>query len=380
MASLATEEAQIRKRKKSQKKRREKSKERFKLGESGVGPESYKKSKEYTAAASIRKNKGNIFHQLMTVPEGPGNIIQSLLESPGAFNLSQATVQMEDKLSGIMDDKIKDDVLFKKFWEEKELDKYYYSVPMRVVNVINDQAEMILYKIRKSHVKPEFYNEGARHYQDAGMAERKIGCLNYIHYGGRSVRIYDFPYTVPTVENPVELDEEWKTVLRRRYRNLPRTFQDEVYEEADEIYNKLKEGEEFWKDMAIQHIQKFNEGVTQDQFREIIMKEKLSWCYVDEQKKWVRSVFYMKQRGEPIKHVELKTFYDKFSDAFNASYECCSNACKKIEEGVQGCGIMGGRRKRTRRRRKKNRKKRTKKKARRRRRRKSSKRRRRRKR
>ena len=112
------------------------------------------------------------------------------------------------------------------------------------------------------------------------------------------------------------------------------------------------------------------------------MKEKLSWCYLDEQKRWVDEVFFMDHNTtNPIKHVELKNMYDNFTDIVEASHECCDRACNKFTKSFkESCSIMGGRRKRTRRRRKKNRKKRTKKKTRRRRRRKSSKRRRRRKR
>ena len=97
---------------------------------------------------------------------------------------------------------------------------------------------------------------------------------------------------------------------------------------------------------------------------EMMEKDRLNWCYIDEQRAWFNDVFKLYERQGDI--VELTSLLD---DAKNA-----------LKGLASSCGIQGGRRKRTRRRRKKNRKKRTKKKARRKRRRKSSKRRRRRKR
>ncbi len=324
------------------------------------------------------------FEKLFEVVEGPARDLHKYLTTGDAKRLGETSTGLERSLAYVMDDLVRDDQVFKEFWEKHKLDKYYYSLPM-YISVPGDSSrrERILYKIKKTLVNLE----GPRHRQDVGYLDRQIGCLNTIKYGKKEMRIYDFPYPVPTIDSPAELDDEWKRAIRHRWGG-EEYYNQAAYQAADATHATIVDqiaNEEAYRieDRYQKYINKeTGKFIGQEEFREIIMKEKLSWCYLDEQKRWVENVFYMDQdTTNPIKHVDLETMYDKFMDKVMGSNECCNRVCNRFTNSFkESCGIQGGRRKRTRRRRKKNRKKRTKKKARRKRRRKSSKRRRRRKR
>lgn len=368
--------------------------------ESSTGPQQYKDSPQYELLERARGNRENPLHKMVTVQEGPGYDITTFLNPDDLLNLQQTTTKTDDALSDTLGEEVEEGVLFKRFWEKEKLDEYYYSVPMRVVDVVNDQAGMVLYKILKSDVDAGSYDERARMSQDGGARFRQIGCLNWIKFGGRLFRIYDFPYTAPGLEDPVEFklkngaeDLKWKNTIRQRYRSEDtewdqslEAWEQQMREEADAKYKEIMDGKDDKKPIELRYIPYFhpNNEVTKEQFKNIYEDEILSDNYLDQQKRWVEGVFLGGMMpGNTVKIVELKSFTKKVEEAVNemlkSTYECCSIACEKLIEGVQGCSIQGGKRKRTRRRRKKNRKKRTKKKARRRRR-KSSKRRRRRKR
>jgi len=368
----------ITKRTKSRRKRMLNTEGALKMKNRVTGPKGPKKRSEQ-GDADI-----STFEQLFGIPEGPTKIMLGMLGTPEIKILERVTVGLERSLNYVMDDLVRDDAVFKEFWEKRELDEYYYSLPMYIgVPGDDSRRERILYKIKKINVKPE----GPRHRQDVGQLARQIGCLNSIKYKDKEMRIYDFPYPVPTIEEPAELDIEWERAIKARWGG-EEDYNQAAYEAADATYTTIEEHiakKETYKIedryMNILYDER-GEIIGNEEFRKHIMKEKLSWCYLDEQKRWVREVFFMDHNTtNPIKHVELETMYDMFKGMVMNSYECCDRLCKRVKDSFQGsCSIMGGRRKRTRRRRKKNRKKRTKKKARRKRRRRSSKRRRRRKR
>jgi hypothetical protein len=359
-----------------------------------TGPRRFKDSPEYRLAEKGRENEENPLHKILTVKDGPGVDIISFLPVDDLLNVQQTTTKTDVALSDTMSFDLENDVKFKRDWKTNKLDEYYYSVPMG--REVDGQTIMVLYKIRKTDVDTGSYKEGARHAQNAGACFRQIGCLNYIKFGGKNFRIYDFPYTAPVLE-PVkfilekskEEDVTWKNTIRQRYRNPGiaweqslDAWEQEISENAHTAYNDIKRQIKNRQPMENRYIKYFRSGeeVTEDQFKKIYEDEVLSECYLDQQKKWVREVFLgRKMPGGTITHIELKSNTQKIKDMVAASHECCSDACEKLKDGAEGCAIMGGRRKRTRRRKKRNRKKRTKKKARRRRR-KSSKRRRRRKR
>ena len=380
-------------------KRRAKSKERrsYPGMESTTAPQSVKDSPQYKLADQAKENKENPLHKMITVQEGPGYEITRFLNADALLNVQQLTTKTDVALSDSMSFDVENDVKFKREWEKNKLDEYFYSVPMKAK--VNDHPYPIwvLYKILKGHEDKDSYKEGARHAQHGGSQFRQIGCLNWITFGGKNFRIYDFPYTAPGLEEPVEFfysdgteDREWKNAIRRRYRcegtewdQALDVWPQVMQEEGGKLWNKIMEGKINYEQIEQRYLPYFNEGheISKENFVKIYENEILSEYYLHQQKKWMKEVFLgEKMPGNTIKHVELKSPTQQVIDMIKDSYECCSNACEKLKEGVQGCSLQGGRRKRTRRRRKKNRKKRTKKKARRKRRRKSSKRRRRRKR
>lgn len=370
----------IRERSNTRKERMDKTDKASMMKDRMTGPASVKDR----AKRLVDDDKISPFERVFVVPGPAPDLLHKYLTIGDLTGLEKTSTGLERSLDYVMDDLVRDDQVFKEFWEKRELDKYYYSLPM-YISVPGDSSrrERILYKIKKINVKPE----GPRHRQDVGQLARQIGCLNSIKYKGKEMRIYDFPYPVPTIEEPAELDNEWKRTIRHRWGGEEH-YNHAAYQAADATYttivDQIAKGvphgiEDKYQKYINKETGKF---IGQEEFREIIMKEKLSWCYLDEQKRWVREVFFMDHNTtNPIKHVELETMYDMFKGMVMNSYECCDRLCERVKESFQeSCPIMGGRRKRTRRRRKKSRKKRTKKKARRKRRRKSSKRRRRRKR
>ena len=363
--------------------------------ESCVGPLKFKMSPEYKLLKEGFGNRDNPLHEIISVKEGPGYKITTYLDANDLLSLSQITTKTDVALSDSMSEEVEQDVLFKRFWEENKLDEYYYSVPM----VYNwpKEATRVLYKIKKTDVDEGSYKEDARHPQHSGAQYRQIGCLNYITFGGKNFRIYDFPYTAPGLEKPVEFklkngreDVTWKNLIRQRYRNRDTSWDEAltswdeaIDEDAGVVYEQIMDGIKKKTPIEQRYCQFFPIGneISKQEFKNIYENEILSEYYLDQQKRWVKDVFYMSVRGEPIKHVELKSATQQVIDMLKGTYECCDRACKRITKSFQeSCILQGGRRKRTRRRRKKNRKKRTKKRARRKRRRKSTKRRRRRKR
>ena len=363
----------IKERTKSIKKREKKIRDATNMDGRRSGP----KTPKQRAALFTSADKKSRPAKLLELVPGPANNIHSYMDTKSLINLGLTSPQMESSLKNAVGDLVRDDLLFKNFWEEQELDKYYYSLPMNI-NVPGDSSrrEKILYKIKKDNVSVFYGGDAGRYFHRFGLAASQIGCLNTIKYFDKEMRIYDFPYPVPTIDEPAELDNDWKRAIHYRWGGKA-YFNLAAKQSADATYatilghidNNNKE------QIEERYIKYFKEGdqVTEEEFGKIIMKEKLSWCYLDEQKRWVKEVFFMdRDTDNPIKHVELTNMYDSFRDMVMDSNECCDRLCKKVKES---CNIMGGRR-----RRKKNRKKRTKKKARRKRRRKSSKRRRRRKR
>ena len=362
--------------------------------ESCTGPQVYKDSPQYQLAQKANENRENPLHKMLTTV-GPGYEITRYLNANTLLDVKLLTSKTEVALSDSMSFDVENDVKFKREWEKNELDDYFYSVPMKTT--IDGKAEWVLYKILKGDEDKGSYKERARHVQHGGPQFRQIGCLNWITFGGKIFRIYDFPYKAPGLEEPVEFfnsdgreDREWKNVIRRRYRcegtewdQALDAWPQAMQEEGGKLWNKIMEGKRNYEQIEQRYLPYFDEGneISEEDFVKIYENEILSEYYLHQQKKWMKEVFLgEKMPGNTIKHVELKSTTRQVMDMIKDSYECCSNACEKLKEGVQGCAIMGGRRKRTRRRRKKNHKKRTKKKARRKRRRKSSKRRRRRKR
>jgi len=402
MASTATEESMsaqekasnIRKRSRREKSKKRRSKDGI-LIENTPAPQSVKDSPQYKLAENAKANRENPLHKMITTQEGPGYEITRFLNANTLLDLQQLTTKTEAALSDSMSFDVENDVKFKREWKKNKLDKYFYSVPMRTT--FDGQAVWVLYKILKGDEDKGSYKERARHAQHGGPQFRQIGCLNYIKFGGKKFRIYDFPYTAPGLEEPVGFfyndgreDREWKNAIRRRYRSQDTgwdqaldVWPQAMQEEGGKLWNKIMEGKGKGEQIEQRYLPYFNEGneISEDEFVKIYENEILSEYYLHQQKKWMKEVFLgEKMPGNTIQHVELKSTLRQVMDMIKESYECCSSTCEKLKEGVEGCGIQGGRRKRTRRRRKKTRKKRTKKRARRKRRKKSSKRRRRRKR
>ena len=156
--------------------------------------------------------------KLLELVPGPANNIHSYMDTKSLINLGLTSPQMESSLKNAVGDLVRDDLLFKNFWEEQELDKYYYSLPMNI-NVPGDSSrrEKILYKIKKDNVSVFYGGDAARYFHRFGLAASQIGCLNTIKYFDKEMRIYDFPYPVPTIDEPAELDNDWKRAIHYRW-------------------------------------------------------------------------------------------------------------------------------------------------------------------
>jgi len=337
-----------------------------------VGEEKKKKRRsrskprsEKTADKAFETNEENPLVYMMQ----PGTIAEVLagcIRSDDMVRMGKVSSALNDSTRDIYCEGIKRDLDFKIEWEKNKLHEFFYTVPCW-----HEDNRRVIYKINKKEIKDGSYKARVRWPSNNGRGPpQNYGCLNNITYYGETFRIYDFVYTVPTVDSPIDLDQTWKRKIKHQY--VSEGFEDWdaeqehlVKERYAELTNFLEEGERvppayirFAKDKTGKKLLEY------DKIAKMMEKDRFNWCYIDEQKAWFKDVFELYEEQGDI--VELKSLLNDAKDALIGL--------------VSRCSIQGGKRKRTRMRRKKNRKKRTKKKARRKKRRRSSKRRRRRKR
>jgi hypothetical protein len=318
---------------------------------------------ERRAANAVKTNKGNHLINIMQ-PGVIAELLADYIPPQDMQEVGKASSALNDSTRDIYGEGIKRDLEFKKLWEKKKLHEFFYTVPCWL-----EGKGQVIYKINKKEIDVASYQAGLRRPSGNGRGPpQNYGCLNNITYYGKPFTIYDFVYTVPTVDSPIELDQKWKQKIKDQYVsegfvNWEAEQKHLVEEKYAELTQFLQEGER-----VPPAYNRFAEDTTgrklldENNIAQMMEKDRFNWCYIDEQMAWFNDVFLLFERDI----VELTSL---LNDAKNALIGL-----------VSSCGIQGGKRKRTRRRRKKNRKKRTKKKARRKRRRKSSKRRRRRKR
>ncbi len=319
--------------------------------------------REKKAKEAVKTNEENPLVKMMQ--KGPiAEVLADCIRSDDMVRVGKVSSALNDSTRDIYCEGIKRDLDFKIEWEKNKLHEFFYTVPCW------HEDGRVIYKINKKEIEDGSYQADRRRPSSNGRGPpQNYGCLNNITYYGKTFTIYDFVYTVPTVDSPIDLDQTWKQKIKLQY--VSEGFDDWDAEQQHlvdqryaELTNFLEEGERvppayirFAKDKTGTKLLEY------DKIAKMMEKDRFNWCYIDEQKAWFKDVFELYERQKDI--VELSSLLD--------------DAKKALKGLASRCSIQGGRRKRTRRRRKKNRKKRTKKKARRRRR-KSSKRRRRRKR
>ena len=320
---------------------------------------------EKRAAKAFETNEKNPLVESMR-PGVIAEVLADCISPDDMIRVGEASSALNDSTRDIYCEGIKRDLKFKELWEENKLHEFFYTVPCW-----HEDKGRVIYKIKKTEIKHGSYRAGVRWFSENGRgAPQNYGCLNNIIYYDEIFTIYDFVYTVPTVESPIELDQTWKRKIKHQY--VSEGFEDWDAEQQHLVEERYAELNQFLEDKgrvppAYIRFAKDQTGtklLDKTKIAEMMEKDRFNWCYIDEQKAWFKDVFKLYERQKDI--VELKSLLNDGIDALKGL--------------VSSCGIQGGRRKRTRRRRKKNRKKRTKKRARRKRRRKSSKRRRRRKR
>lgn len=337
----------------------------------GEGKERKKRSKskprrERIAEEAVKKNEEN--HLINMMQPGPiSEVLADYIPSADMLQMGEVSSALNDSTRDIYDEGIKRDLKFKELWEKNKLHEFFYTVPCWHEDTVRGRGQgRVIYKINKKKIDNGSYRSRARrptHRSGPGDA-RNYGCLNNITYYKELFTIYDFEYTVPTVDKPIELDEKWKLKIKLQY--VSEGFDDWDAEQEHLVEERYAELTKFLKDgvRVPPEYNRFTVDTTgtklldKTKIAEMMEKDRYNWCYIDEQRAWFNDVFKPYEEGKDI--VELTSLWD---DA------------KKMFKGlVSSCSVQGGRRKRTRRRRNKNRKKRTKKRARRKRRRKSSKR------
>ena len=321
--------------------------------------------REKTADEAFKTNEENPLVKMMQ--EGLiAGALADCIPSDDMLRMGEVSSALNDSTRDIYCEAIKRDLKFKELWEEKKLHEFFYTVPCW-----QEGKGRVIYKINKKEIKDGSYQAGVRWPSSNGRGPpRNYGCLNNITYYGETFTIYDFVYTVPTVDSPIDLDQTWKRKIKHQY--VSEGFEDWDAEQEHLVKERYAELTKFLEDKervppAYIRFTKDQTGtklLEYDKIAEMMEKDRFNWCYIDEQRAWFKDIFEVYEKQKDI--VELKSLLNDAKDALIGL--------------VSSCSIQGGKRKRTRRRRKKNRKKRTKKKARRKRRRKSSKRRRRRKR
>lgn len=317
-------------------------------------PKSQRKAKE-----AEDTNEGNPLVNMMQ-PGTISEVLADYIPPEDMLQMGEVSSALNDSTRDIYDKGIMSDLAFKKLWEENELHEFFYTVPCW-----HEERGRVIYKINKKKIDEGSYQAGVRWSWENGRgAPQNYGCLNNISYYNEIFTIYDFVYTVPTVDKPIELDEKWKLKIRRQY--VSEGFADWEEEQAHLVDEKYAELTQFINDVervppAYFRFTVDTEGtklLNKTVIAKMMEKDRYNWCYIDEQRAWFNDVFKVYERQKDI--VELTSIWD--------------DAKKKFKGLVSSCSVQGGRRKRTRRRKSK-RRKRTKKKARRKRRRRSSKRR-----
>lgn len=323
---------------------------------------------EKRAAKAVETNEENPLVKSMR-PGVIAEVLAGCISPDDMLRMGEVSSALNDSTRDIYCEAIKRDLKFKEIWEENKLHEFFYTVPCW-----HEDKGRVIYKINKKEIKDGSYKARIRWPSNNGRGPpQNYGCLNNITYYRETFTIYDFVYTVPTVDSPIDLDQTWKRKIKHQY--VSEGFEDWdaeqqhlVEERYAELTKFLEKGERvppayirFTKDETGTKLLEY------DKIAEMMEKDRFNWCYIDEQKAWFKDIFVPYEEQGDI--VELKSLLNDVKDALIGLAGLASS-----------CSVQGGKRKRTRRRRKKNRKKRTKKKARRKRRRKSSKRRRRRKR
>jgi len=319
-----------------------------------------KPRRERIAEEAVKKNEEN--HLINMMQPGPiSEVLADYIPSADMLQMGEVSSALNDSTRDIYDEGIKRDLKFKELWEKNKLHEFFYTVPCW-----HQDNRRVIYKINKKKIDDGSYRARVRWPSGNGRGPpQNYGCLNNITYYKEIFTIYDFVYTVPTVDKPIELDEKWKLKIRSQY--VSEGFADWEEEQEHLVEERYAELTKFIKDVGKVPPAYFRFTVDTNgtklldktKIAEMMEKDRYNWCYIDEQRAWFNDVFEVYERQKDI--VELSSLLD--------------DAKKALIGLVSSCSIQGGRRKRTRRRRKKNRKKRTKKRARRKRRRKSSKRR-----